>query len=109
MYSGGGKIMNAKGIKALRWHKKSLIDAMAREGIDMRATDAELTKMIDYFDTMRLEMNEVNIAHDKGFTIGYEIGYDKGVADTHIGSVDIYAGSIDYNRMYRHLKTSHEE
>lgn len=87
--------MNAKGIKAIRWHKKCLIDAITAEDINISYIDETLESIINNLDTMRLEHSDISEAHDRGFTIGYEIGYNKGTADKTAEIGPDYTNRID--------------
>ncbi len=66
--------MNAKDIKAMRWHKKLLIDAIRETGINIDYVDEVLISIIHNLDTERIENSEVNIARNEGYNMGYLAG-----------------------------------
>ena len=63
--------MNAKDIKAMRWHKRSLIDAIRKAGINIDNVESILDNIIDNLDTKRIEESEVNVARREGYDMGY--------------------------------------
>lgn len=95
MHPGRGEIMNVKGIKALRWHTKALIDTLTREGINVGYISERLDSIIDNLDAMRIENSDINEAYDRGFTIGYGIGYNKGNNEQSIAVESDYNNRID--------------
>lgn len=66
--------MNSKGIKAMRWHKKSLMDAIRDEGIDIDYIEVVLDSIINNLNACREENSEVNIARNEGYDMGFLAG-----------------------------------
>ena len=72
--------MNVKDIKAMRWHKKSLITIMKKAGInieDIIKSDV-LDGIINDLDAKRRDEDPVTAAHAAGVLEGYKNGYTDG-------------------------------
>ncbi len=66
--------MNSKDIKAMRWHKNSLMAAIRAAGINIDYVDEVLDSIINNLDYERAENSEVNVARVEGYTLGYAAG-----------------------------------
>lgn len=69
--------MNVKGIKAMRWHKKSLIDAIEQEGIHIDEISDMLDSIIDNVDMIRLNTDPIKLAREEGYGDGWNNARDK--------------------------------
>ena len=71
-------MMNTKDIKDMRWHKKSLIDALIREGIEIRDISVVLDGVINDLDEKRGDEIFIAVAHAAGVLEGRVVGYSDG-------------------------------
>ena len=92
--------MNAKDIKTIRWHKKSLIIIIEKAGINIESiidSDA-LDGIIDDLDEKRREEDSVNTSHAAGVIEGYKNGYTDG---RFLGYSDGWnAAQVEYTKGY---------
>ena len=73
--------MNAKQLKAVRWHKKCMIDAMKAEDVEVRDIDTVLDHVIEEIDNKRDTRDKDEIrkeGYDAGYTDGKFSGYNDG-------------------------------
>ena len=72
--------MNTKQMKAMKWHKKCMVDAMRAEGIILYEIDETLDAMIDLIDETRVRPEDKARAdgYAAGFIDGEFIGYNNG-------------------------------
>ena len=90
--------MNAKELKAMRWHKKSLIDALIREGIEIRDISVVLDGVIDDLDKKRRDEDPSTTAHAAEVLEGYKNGYTDG---RFLGYSDGWnAAQVEYTKGY---------
>lgn len=70
--------MNAKQIKALKWHKKSLIDTLTREGVEVSDVDRVIESIIQDLDKIRDNRDPIKEARIEGYAAGYGAGFEHG-------------------------------
>lgn len=95
--------MNVKGIKAMRWHKKSLIDAIEQEGIHIDEISDMLDSIIDNVDMIRLNTDPIKLAIEEGYADGEFVGYGNGwdaARDKYIGNRIRVKKSINVDNHY---------
>ena len=88
--------MNAKQLKAVRWHKKNMIAIMKREGIELGEIDETLDNIIEHLDEKRKQNpTDPDAIRREGYGIGYakgqRVGYNDGwlSAANHFNRSDI--------------------
>ena len=85
--------MNAKQLKAIRWHKKCMIDAMKAEGIILCEIDVTLDNIIDEIDSRRVHLADKKReeSYRDGFVdgqfSGYCDGWDKAIEHVSLNGV----------------------
>lgn len=95
--------MNFKTIKAMRWHKKSLIDAIEKEGIYIDEISDMLDSVIDNVDMIRLNTDPIKLARKEGYADGEFAGYGDGwdaARDKYIGNRIRVKKSINVDNHY---------
>ena len=67
--------MNVKQMKAMKWHKKCMIDAMRDDGIQLSEIDDTLDNIIENLDEQRKRAADPETIRKESYSRGYNDGW----------------------------------